>query len=87
MGMEGIIVLYYTKKKDMTATNVIGISKQILQSEKRYDNVLHKKRCDKYKLPDGAIHEECVGCYNFHAGYVIRPEFCVGACLMQEAQS
>ena len=52
-----------------------------------YDNVLHKKICNKYKLPDGAIHEECVGCYNFHAGYVIRPEFCVGACLMQEAQS
>jgi len=36
---------------------------------------------DKYYMPDGSLHEECVGCYNFQCGYIIRPNYCNMECV------
>lgn len=31
--------------------------------------------------PDLSNHEECVGCYNFQCGCIIRPEYCLMECV------
>ena len=35
----------------------------------------------KIIIPDSALHEECVGCYNFFSGYVIRLDYCFMECV------
>lgn len=32
-------------------------------------------------LLEGSLHEECVGCYNFQCGYIIRPDYCKMECV------